>query len=177
LEEFYKNRPGNFDRDYKNDWDKKLFNKFKMVAIEGSFKGDDNFTPDLDSDVTPRIQLALEKTINAQSFNCNFSMQDLKQRKFSKNDDYKLTYGGFKHIVVNPLFITANFLLGGELLWLAKKARPNMCNMSKNGTAFDAYMDWGSKFYETKQPLYIREKADIEYTGNYEICVEDEPSK
>jgi hypothetical protein len=177
LEEFYKNRPGNFDRNYKNDWDKKLFNNFKMVAIEGSFKGDDHFTPELDSDVTPRIQLALEKTINAQSFNCNFSMQDLKQRKFSYNNDYKFKYGWFKHIVINPLFITTKFLLGGELLLLTKKTRPNMCNMSKNGTAFDAYMNWGSRFYKKKEPLFELKKKDIPYNPNYEICAEDEPSK
>lgn len=181
LDQFYKSRPGTFDRDYKEQWDEKLFKQFKMVAVEGTFKGEKEFNPDLDEEITPKIQYAMEKIINSQSFSCNYSIEDHYRRKLEW-DDGNFKIGKFSQkFLWNPVFMSIKFVLGGELLLLGKLAKkipgPLDCPSFGRKNYFRSYMRWGSKkvhsvgqigkFDVDKRPL-------ASYQGSYDQCVEEE---
>jgi hypothetical protein len=181
LDQFYKSRPGTFDREYKEQWDEKLFKQFKMVAVEGTFKGEKEFNPNLDEEITPKIQYAMEKIINSQSFSCNYSIEDHYRRKLEW-DDGNFKIGKFSQkFLWNPVFMSIKFVLGGELLLLGKLAKkipgPLDCPSFGRKNYFRSYMRWGSKkvhsvgqigkFDVDKRPL-------ASYQGSYDQCVEEE---
>ena len=181
LDQFYKNRPEGFNRDYKNEWDDKLFKNFKMVAVEGTFKGDEEFEPNLNDDVSPKIQYALEKVINSQAFSCNYSINDLSRNKLEW-DKGSLKFGKWaKKNIWNPSFMTVKFILGGELLWLGNLLKKvpgstDCFNFSKRNL-FRTYMRWGSKkVYNVGHigKFDIDKKHLAEYKGDYGVCVEEE---
>ena len=181
LDQFYKNHPEGFDRDYKNAWDEKLFKNFKMVAVEGTFKGEKEFTPDLDSEITPKIQYTLEKVINSQAFSCNYSIGDLYRKKLEW-DKGSLKFGKWaKKNIWNPTFMAVKFVAGGELLLLGHllkpKGRSTDCFNFGKRNLFKTYMRWGSKkVYNVghigKFDSYKKHLAS--YDGDYGECVEEE---
>ncbi len=182
LDQFYKNRPEGFDRDYKNAWDEKLFKKFKMVAVEGTFKGDKEFEPDLNNEITPKIQYALDKIIRSQAFSCDYSIKDLKRHRYDGWDkgDFKLGKWARKNIW-NPTFMTIKFVAGGELLLLGKLLKkipgPTDCPNWGNKNLYRSYMRWGSKKVyggSGKVGWFDIDKKYIEYEGDYGVCVEEE---
>lgn len=178
LDEFYKNRPESFDRNYKNQWDEKLFKNFKMVAIEGTFDGEAQDDIEVAGNVTPKIKYMIDNVINAQAFTCDYSMKDAHQRSL----DWKK--GNFKwgraagRIIWNPIWVTAKFTVGfGWLVGLigaGKKITSTSCP-NWDGSAFKRYMRWGNTRRKNglgKMGGPKVHKSPISYDGDYSVWPE-----
>ena len=88
LQDFYANRPAGFANggsdywSYKRDWDKKLFNDFKMAQVEGKFIGettnDEEITVD---DINPKITYLLEKNFTMRGFQCQYKIDEIRRSR------------------------------------------------------------------------------------------------
>jgi hypothetical protein len=152
-----------------------------MVAVEGTFKGDKEFEPDLNDEITPKIQYALDKVIRSQAFSCDYSIKDLKRLKYDgwEKGNFKLGKWAKKNIW-NPTFMTIKFVAGGELLLLGKLLKkipgPTDCPNWNRRNLYRAYMRWGSKkvYGRVGKPGHFDfDKNNIEYEGDYGVCVEE----
>lgn len=184
LDEYYKGRPENFDRDYKNKWDDKLFKNFKMVAVEGTFGSEKLDDIEMDDDVTPKIKYMIENKINAETFSCDYSMKDVKNSSKRHRNKGNYKWGkAIARVVWNPIWVSVKFTAGFGwlvgLLGAAKKVTTSDCP-NFDDSAFGRYMKWGNikKYHMGKKGTSYRiHKDPIKYNGDYDKNVWPEAQK
>lgn len=96
LKDFYTKRPespgdlfkkkselGN--KSAKEIWDSKLFNKFKMASVEGTFVGGTKVDADLEIDeFSPKIKYIVDKSFKATGFQCSYKMEEMRKKTTRK---------------------------------------------------------------------------------------------
>jgi hypothetical protein len=200
LDEFYQNRPEDFTsnkdaywkykrgiaketssqcKEYDQGWDAKLFNKFKMAKVEGTFTPPDEVVDPDFPDMNPKIQYMIEKMIKTEGFTCDYSMKDIKRSR----KKYKSGNRNWPRLFWNIPWVTIKFAIAP--IWLgtlavdgvrslAKSVNPASCpNWDSKGSATKRYFKGGNIKKKGKKGHWeTKHKKPIKYDGDYSIWPE-----
>jgi hypothetical protein len=81
LKAFYQDKKNNPNHS-KEEWDKKLFNEFKMVRISGKAV-EDHGVPSIDEGLTPELSMALNALVKLDQFTCSMEPISTHKNKIS----------------------------------------------------------------------------------------------
>lgn len=90
LKRFYDDRPDNLNevfkkdasgKSYKENWDQRLFNKYKMASIEGTFEGGAGNDDEIEFDyLPPKLKYMISKSFQATGFQCSYKLDEIKKK-------------------------------------------------------------------------------------------------